>query len=88
MRALAFAFLGCLATGALAQDSAADRSGVPSAASVHIPLVQQLLADPVIRDHVGLSENSWNFAASETVPGFGPMPSEAETQITAVVPQD
>jgi hypothetical protein len=87
MRALAFAFLGCFATAALAQDTTGGPS-VPSAASVHIPLVQQLLADPAIRDHVGLSENSWNFSAADSVPGFGPMPNDSETQISAFVSRD
>lgn len=44
-------------------------------AAVHIPLVQQLLADPDIRNHVGLAENNWDFSAPGGVPGFGPMPS-------------
>jgi len=30
------------------------------------------VADPAIRDFVGLSENAWNFTAPETIPGFGP----------------
>jgi hypothetical protein len=33
------------------------------------PLAQ--LADPAIRDFIGLSENSWDFNASRDVPGFG-----------------
>jgi hypothetical protein len=30
-------------------------------------------ADPAIRDHIGLSENSWDFNAPGSVPGFGPL---------------
>jgi hypothetical protein len=30
-------------------------------------------ADPAIRDHVGLSENSWDFNAPGSMPGFGPL---------------
>ena len=29
--------------------------------------------DPVIRDFIGLSENSWDFNASDGIPGFGPL---------------
>ena len=31
------------------------------------------VADPKIRDFVGLSENSWDFNAPNAVPGFGPL---------------
>jgi hypothetical protein len=30
-------------------------------------------ADPAIRDHVGLSENSWDFNSPGSMPGFGPL---------------
>jgi hypothetical protein len=30
-------------------------------------------ADPAIRDHIGLSENSWDFNAPGAMPGFGPL---------------
>jgi hypothetical protein len=30
-------------------------------------------ADPTIRDHIGLSENSWDFNAPGSMPGFGPL---------------
>ena len=30
-------------------------------------------ADPAIRDHIGLSENSWDFNAPSAMPGFGPL---------------
>ena len=30
-------------------------------------------ADPAIRDFIGLSENSWDFTASDSIHGFGPL---------------
>jgi Protein of unknown function (DUF3306) len=30
-------------------------------------------ADPAIRDHIGLAENSWDFNAPGSIPGFGPL---------------
>jgi hypothetical protein len=30
-------------------------------------------ADPAIRDYIGLSENSWDFTAPGSMPGFGPL---------------
>lgn len=35
-------------------------------------------ADPVIRDFIGLSENSWDFNAPDSIPGFGTISSPAE----------
>lgn len=46
--------------------------GVPSALS-HAALRRAWSADPAIRDFIGLSENSWDFTAAESVPGFGPL---------------
>jgi hypothetical protein len=37
----------------------------------HAALRQAWLADPAIRDFIGLSENSWDFNAPRGVPGFG-----------------
>jgi hypothetical protein len=34
------------------------------------------LADPAIRDFIGLSENSWDFTAPGGVPGFGSVSME------------
>jgi hypothetical protein len=31
------------------------------------------VADPAIRDFVGLAENAWDFTAPDGVPGFGPL---------------
>src|SRR3977135_660968 len=33
-------------------------------------------SDPVIRDFIGLSENSWDFNALDGVPGFGSLKAE------------
>lgn len=39
-------------------------------------------ADPTIRDFVGLSENSWDFNAPETIPGFaGPLPASESASL-------
>jgi hypothetical protein len=37
-------------------------------------------ADPAIRDFIGLSENGWDFAKPESIPGFGPLPDRADTR--------
>jgi len=42
------------------------------------------IADPAIRDFVGLSENAWDFNAPDAVPGFGPLlPSPGVRQMIA-----
>ena len=40
-------------------------------------------ADPAIRDFIGLSENSWDFNASDGVPGFGSLDLEEVRRIVA-----
>lgn len=40
-------------------------------------------ADPAIRDFVGLSENSWDFNATDSMPGFGPLDPEDARRIAA-----
>jgi hypothetical protein len=44
--------------------------GVP-AALTRAALRRVWAADPAIRDFVGLAENSWDFNAPDTIPGFG-----------------
>jgi Protein of unknown function (DUF3306) len=44
-------------------------------------------ADPAIRDFIGLSENSWDFAAG-TVPGFGSLQPEEIRRLIARVLDD
>jgi len=41
------------------------------------------LADPAIRDFVGLSENSWDFTAPDGVPGFGTVTPDQVRQLLA-----
>ena len=48
--------------------------GVPAALS-RAALRRAWSADPAIRDFVGLSENSWDFNAPDSIPGFGPIGS-------------
>jgi hypothetical protein len=40
-------------------------------------------ADPAIRDFVGLSENSWDFNAPDSIPGFGPLNADEVRQAAA-----
>lgn len=46
------------------------QTGVPPALT-HAALRRAWSADPAIRDFVGLSENSWDFNAPDSIPGFG-----------------
>jgi hypothetical protein len=39
--------------------------------------------DPVIRDFIGLSENSWDFNASDGIPGFGPLITDDAGRLAA-----
>jgi Protein of unknown function (DUF3306) len=50
------------------------RPGVP-AELTRAALRRAWIADPLIRDFVGLSENSWDFNAPGGAPGFGPLRS-------------
>ncbi|MGE3146879.1 MAG: DUF3306 domain-containing protein [Pseudorhodoplanes sp.] len=59
--------------------------GVPSALS-HAALRRAWSADPAIRDFIGLSENSWDFTATDSVPGFGPLlPTDNVKQLLAQI---
>ena len=40
-------------------------------------------ADPAIRDFVGLSENSWDFNAPDSMPGFGSLDAEEVKRVAA-----
>lgn len=48
------------------------QAGVPSALR-HAALRRAWLADPAIRDFVGLAENAWDFTVPGGAPGFGPL---------------
>lgn len=49
--------------------------GVP-ASLTRAALRRAWSADPAIRDFIGLSENSWDFTAPDSLPGFGPLKPE------------
>ncbi|MGD9923075.1 MAG: DUF3306 domain-containing protein [Pseudorhodoplanes sp.] len=54
------------------------QAGVPQAIS-RAALRRAWSADPAIRDFIGLSENSWDFTASDGMHGFGALdPAEAK----------
>jgi hypothetical protein len=40
-------------------------------------------ADPAIRDFVGLSENSWDFNAPDSMPGFGSLDADEVRRVAA-----
>jgi hypothetical protein len=40
-------------------------------------------ADPAIRDFIGLSENSWDFNARDSIPGFGPLTTDGSRRLLA-----
>lgn len=54
--------------------------------TAHIPVVECLLADPVIRTYVGLAENAWDFNDPHAMAGFGPIsptaPSSQQAGVT------
>jgi hypothetical protein len=58
--------------GAGSDVSAFLRPGVP-ADLARAALRRAWVADPAIRDFVGLAENAWDFNAPGGVPGFGPL---------------
>jgi hypothetical protein len=43
------------------------------------------VADPAIRDFVGLAENAWDFTAPDGVPGFGPLAPADIARLAAYV---
>lgn len=65
--------------------SAFMQRGVPASLS-HAALRRAWSADPAIRDFIGLSENSWDFTAPDSIPGFGPLlPADEVKQLVAKV---
>lgn len=59
--------------------------GVPASLS-RAALRRAWSADPAIRDFVGLSENSWDFTAPDSVRGFGPLlPTDNVRELLAQV---
>lgn len=59
-------------------------AGVPSHLT-RAALRRAWLADPAIRDFVGLAENAWDFTAPDAMAGFGPLsPTEAQRLLAKV----
>ncbi|HWV52129.1 DUF3306 domain-containing protein [Pseudorhodoplanes sp.] len=56
--------------------------GVPEALS-RAALRRAWSADPVIRDFIGLAENSWDFTANDAMPGFGALDPEVAKRLFA-----
>lgn len=56
--------------------------GVP-AALTRAALRRAWAADPAIRDFIGLSENSWDFTAPDSLPGFGPLEPDEIRRVAA-----
>src|SRR5262245_31751485 len=60
-------------------------AGVPEHLRV-AALRRAWVADPAIRDFVGIAENQWDFTAPEGVPGFGPLlPADDVRRLVAEV---
>jgi hypothetical protein len=63
------------------------RKGVPLALSREA-LRRAWIADPTIRDFVGLAENAWDFNDPDAMPGFGPLdytPDELRDLVARIV---
>jgi hypothetical protein len=63
------------------------RKGVPPALSREA-LRRAWIADPAIRDFVGLAENAWDFNDPDAMPGFGPLdytPEELRDLVARIV---
>jgi hypothetical protein len=56
--------------------------GVP-ASLTRAALRRAWSADPAIRDFVGLSENSWDFNAPDSIPGFGSLNADEVRRVAA-----
>ena len=53
-----------------------DQVDVHPAAPAPAPNIRALLADPAVKNFIGLSENAWDFTDPSSVPGFGPLPQD------------
>jgi hypothetical protein len=51
-----------------------DGSGAERSEPTAAPDIRAVLADPSIRDFIGLAENSYDFTNPHAVPGFAPLP--------------
>ena len=70
--------------GAGSDVSAFLKAGVPVELT-RAALRRAWASDPVIRDFIGLSENSWDFTKPESVPGFGSLTAEDARRLLAHV---
>ena len=68
--------------GAASDIRAFLQGGVP-ASLARAALRRAWSADPAIRDFVGLSENSWDFNAANSIPGFGSMNADEVRNVAA-----
>jgi hypothetical protein len=68
--------------GANSDITAFLQRGVP-AGLTRAALRRAWSADPAIRDFVGLSENSWDFNAPDSIPGFGSLDASDVKRIAA-----
>ena len=69
-RTICILFISSGAAGA----QTADNSMVPVPACPQIPKVCALIADPAVRDYVGLADYAWNFNVSEQMSAAEEMP--------------
>ena len=59
--------------------------GVPVALS-RAALRRAWSTDPAIRDFIGLAENQWDFTATNSIPGFGPLdPAEVPRLLAKII---
>ena len=68
--------------GAASDIRAFLQGGVP-ASLARAALRRAWSADPAIRDFVGLSENSWDFNAPDSIPGFGSLNADEVRNVAA-----
>ncbi len=68
--------------GATSDIRAFLQRGVP-ATLTRAALRRAWSSDPAIRDFVGLSENSWDFNAPDSIPGFGSLDADEVRQMAA-----
>ncbi len=60
------------------------QAGVPATLK-RAALRRAWAADPAIRDYIGLSENSWDFTAPDSMPGFGTLDPAAAKKMVAQI---
>src|SRR4051794_23597971 len=78
-RVVARRALVCLVATCVVAGCAVRAGWTQAAAEPKSPDMRALLADPAVRNFVGMSENNWNFNAPDSIPGFGSIPVIADT---------